>query len=47
MKNNSYVWLRRLITWDFIVLFAFYLGFRVGENAAKCEKQNVQMQQSK
>jgi len=47
MKNENSIWLRRLITWCFIVLFAFYLGFRLGKNAAQRERQNIQMQQSK
>lgn len=47
MKNNNHLWLRRLITFGFIILFAFYIGFRVGKNAAKSERQDVQMQQSK
>ena len=47
METYNYVWLRRVIAWSFIALFAFYLGFRFSKNVAQRERQNIQMQQSK
>lgn len=47
MNMNSYVWIRKLITFGFIVLFAFYVGYWIGKNAATTERQDMQMQQVK